>query len=87
MKINNGNGTPYINPYQKVQPVNKIEKSKAVSNQDQLQISTEAKEMLTKKAEEARADKITKLKEQVANGTYTVNSEEVANKLFAKWFK
>jgi negative regulator of flagellin synthesis FlgM len=87
MKINNGNGTPYINPYQKVQPVNKIEKSNPVSNQDQLQISSEAKEMLTKKAEEARAEKVSKLKEQVASGTYSVNSEEVANKLFTKWFK
>ncbi|WP_171016847.1 flagellar biosynthesis anti-sigma factor FlgM [Pseudalkalibacillus caeni] len=86
MNVNKPSGPPYINPYQKHKPVEKVQKSKSVSKQDELQISNKAKEMYENKAETEHEDRIRKIKEQVENGTYEIDSKKIAEKLYRFWF-
>lgn len=57
---------------------------------DQLQLSSQAKEVQTAKtaiakAPDIREDVVAPIKEQIQNGTYEVSAESFADKLFAKY--
>lgn len=59
------------------------EQKRAETKKDQVEISQEAKALL--KEEEIpkeRMDKIQAIKEQIENGTYQINTKEVARKLY-----
>jgi negative regulator of flagellin synthesis FlgM len=58
------------------------------NNEDQVRISTRAKEFqrayeLVVQAPDIRADKVTPLEEAIKTGTYNVRGEQVANKIIA----
>ncbi|QKS72360.1 flagellar biosynthesis anti-sigma factor FlgM [Paenalkalicoccus suaedae] len=81
-----------INPMHSVQAYRKLqeaqERTDGVKSQkaDKLEISSEAKEMA--KSQEvlaARSKRVEELKDQVQNGTYKVNHQTVANKLYDFW--
>ena len=78
----------FIQSYQKQTQISKVEKTKPVQNEDQLQISQQAKEMFDKKAvvDPSRQEKINALKTQIQSGEYQVSSEQVANKVYKFWF-
>ncbi len=78
----------FIQSYQKQTQVSKVEKTKPVQNEDQLQISQQAKEMFEKKAigDPSRQEKINALKAQIQSGEYQADSEQVANKVYKFWF-
>jgi negative regulator of flagellin synthesis FlgM len=87
MKIN---GYNHIQPYQK--QVNKVQLDNQtktdVKKQDQVEISTEAKNMQSSpRIELERSDKVNELKQQVASGSYQVKPEDVAKKMLAYWNK
>ncbi len=87
MKINGYNP---IQPYQK--HVNKVQQDNQaktdVKKQDQVEISSEAKNMQSApRIELERSDKVNELKQQVSSGTYKVNPEDVAKKMLAYWNK
>ncbi|MEE6134133.1 flagellar biosynthesis anti-sigma factor FlgM [Bacillus sp. 1780r2a1] len=79
MKINSTHSSR-INPYQKA--AEKMEKAQQTGKRDGVQISKEAKELqqMSTKATEHSA-KVEQLKQQIENGTYKVNAEEVAKGL------
>lgn len=57
---------------------------------DKLEISAEAKHFQTalkaaKQSPDVRADKVDKIKAQIASGTYNVSAEEVAKKMMAQF--
>lgn len=81
-------GPLFIQSYQKQTQVSKVEKTKPVQNEDQLQISQQAKEMFEKNVgvDPSRQEKINTLKAQIQNGEYQVNSEKVADKVYQFWF-
>ncbi|WP_338751639.1 flagellar biosynthesis anti-sigma factor FlgM [Bacillus sp. FJAT-52991] len=75
-------GVSGINPYQK--QLNKQEENKKLSGMqaDKLEISSAAKEMQeASKVLEARKEKISSLKQQVATGEYQPNPEHIAKGL------
>lgn len=81
MKVQ-GYGVNAVNPY-KNQPVktNEVKKS-SLSFQDQLEISSQAKDLQgVKSYESERADRLSELKSQIQNGTYKVDSEKLARDL------
>jgi negative regulator of flagellin synthesis FlgM len=87
MNIDKSTGPFYIQSYQKQTQVAKVEKAKPVQNEDELQISQQAKEMFENKASDAaRQEKIKALKAQIQSGEYQVNPEQVANKVYKFWF-
>ncbi|WP_404330224.1 flagellar biosynthesis anti-sigma factor FlgM [Mesobacillus maritimus] len=88
MNIDKSTGPFFIQSYQKQTQVAKVAKTKPVQNEDQLQISLQAKEMFEKKAmDPARQEKIKQLKAQIEAGDYSVSAEQVANKVHDFWFK
>lgn len=83
MKINNFNPVN-MNPYKK-----QIEKNAATQNirkEDKVEISKAALE-LQGTQDEVRLEKIQKLKTQISDGTYQVDSKEVAEKILSFWKK
>ncbi|MFC7393838.1 flagellar biosynthesis anti-sigma factor FlgM [Scopulibacillus cellulosilyticus] len=59
---------------------------KKSSKQDQVEISSQAKQLQNASGIEAeRKEKIAKIKAAIDNGTYKVNPEEVAKKLYDFW--
>ena len=65
------------------------ENSTAVSRKDSLEISREAKELSTirqiiDKTPEVRLEKVAAIKEAIANGTYNVDSREVAHMMIVR---
>ncbi|WP_400243409.1 flagellar biosynthesis anti-sigma factor FlgM [Niallia sp. JL1B1071] len=83
MKINNFNPVN-MNPYKK-----QIEKNEATQNirkEDKVEISKAALE-LQGTQDDVRLEKIQELKKQISNGTYQVDSKEVAEKILSFWKK
>ncbi|MED5098974.1 flagellar biosynthesis anti-sigma factor FlgM [Niallia circulans] len=83
MKINNFNPVN-INPYKK-----QMEKNAAALNikkEDKVEISKAALE-LQGTQDEVRLEKIQELKKQISEGTYQVDSKEVAEKILSFWKK
>lgn len=85
MKIYGNNRLTGVNPYQKTnQPsANKTDKT-GTQRKDEVQISSEAMELMNLNKAEAseRSEKIEQLKAQVKAGTYHVDSQKIADKLF-----
>lgn len=79
MKINETSHVGGVNPYRKQAggslPISDVKKSK----KDQVQISTEAMELLD---QTRSSEKIAELKKAVASGTYQVDAGKVAEKLW-----
>jgi negative regulator of flagellin synthesis FlgM len=88
MKINRPVGPDTLKLYQQQSTPVKKEKSTKAQQKDQLEISTTAKSLLeSKEVEEmARQEKIDQLKQQLEQGTYKVNSREVADKFYQFWY-
>jgi negative regulator of flagellin synthesis FlgM len=88
MNIDRTNGSSFIQSYQNQMQVSKVEKTRPLQKEDQLQISNQAKQMFekTSDADIARQEKIAALKAQVQNGEYHVNSQKVAEKVHQFWF-
>lgn len=84
MKINGSNRMNGINPYQKLNQPASEKTNKTSFGNDEVKISSEALELLNmKKAASAeRNDRIEKLKEQVQSGTYRVDSQKLAEKIY-----
>jgi negative regulator of flagellin synthesis FlgM len=87
MRINHYNSiqnNPYKNQVQNM----KQEKVQSGYKKDELQISEEAKKLLSSsKFETDRAEKISEIKSQVDNGTYKVNINETAKSIINFWQK
>ncbi len=82
MKINEVNRLGGVNQYQK-QNEYRSEGSNKAKKKDQVQISAAAKEMLTTSQLNGaeRALRVSELKQEVASGTYHVDSGKIAEKL------
>ncbi|TYR80126.1 flagellar biosynthesis anti-sigma factor FlgM [Priestia megaterium] len=79
MKINSSNSLG-VNPYKK--QAEKIEKLQQAGKRDDVQISTEAKELQQmKQMSSERQEKIQRLKQQIENGTYEINAKDIAKGL------
>ncbi|RKL68327.1 flagellar biosynthesis anti-sigma factor FlgM [Salipaludibacillus neizhouensis] len=77
-----------VKAYQKSQEVQERQKKDHVKKQDQVEISPEAKKLANTPGISAdRMERVQEVKEQVNNGTYKVNPEEVAKKLYDFWNK
>jgi negative regulator of flagellin synthesis FlgM len=87
MRINHFNSiqnNPYKNQVQNM----KQEKVQSGYKKDELQISEEAKKLLSSsKFETDRAEKISEIKNQVDNGTYKVNVNETSKSIINFWQK
>lgn len=86
LNIDKTSGPSFIQSYQNQMKVAKVAKAKPVQKEDNLQISTEAKEMFEKNVEMERQQKINMLKAQIESGEYQTNSEKVADKIYQYWF-
>ncbi len=86
MKIDNSNinANKIANYYKKIKQGE--EKSDKKVQNDKMQISDKAKEMIKAKKEienqpEIRAEKVTSIKEKIAEGSYQVDSKKIAAKI------
>ena len=88
MNIDKVNGSSFIQSYQKQMQVTKTEKTRPIQKEDELQISSEAKEMYGKNIQAVeRQEKINAIKAQIQSGEYKVDHQKVADKLFGFWFE
>lgn len=85
MNIDKTTGSSFIQSYQKQMQVSKVEKTRPLQKEDQLQISSQAKEMF-EKIDVERQEKINILKAQVQSGEYHISSDKVADKVRQFWF-
>lgn len=83
MKINEINRAQGIKKYDQVNKNREIGHKEA--KKDQIIISEEAKALLEKTKEIASDPKVDKIKEEINNGTYQVDSKVVAEKMI-NWF-
>jgi negative regulator of flagellin synthesis FlgM len=90
MRIHEPNRTGMINAYNKTNKTPLSKGTKIPMGKDEVQISSEALEML-KQVEDpdapARKEKVRELKQQIEQGTYHVPSEKIAEKFLAFWKK
>jgi len=88
MNIDKTTGSSFIQSYQKQMQVSKVEKTRPLQKEDQLQISSQAKEMFEKNIEidVERQEKINTLKAQIQSGEYHISSDKVADKVRQFWF-
>ncbi len=84
MKINDTGRIGGVNPYQRNMESQRAEAKKMERRKDEVSISSEAIEMLEaqeRTSDPERAKRIQDLKQQVASGTYHVESGKIAEKL------
>lgn len=90
MRINEPNRAGMINAYNKTGATPAGKSGKIPMGKDEVNISTEALEML-KQVEDpnapARREKVEQLKKQVEEGTYRVSGEKIAEKFLSFWKK
>lgn len=82
MKINNF-GPRGINPYQQ-QQYNRVQQQEqtARNKADKVEISTAAKDLQQlSTVEKERAAKVNKIKSEIDNGTYKIDSRQIAEKI------
>ncbi|ASN04723.1 flagellar biosynthesis anti-sigma factor FlgM [Virgibacillus necropolis] len=86
MKIQGANHTNF-NPY-KNQIQKQADMNKEVNQKDQLQISSQAKELQgNEKSTNERKAYVQEIKNAVQSGEYRVNPEKTASKMIAFWNK
>jgi negative regulator of flagellin synthesis FlgM len=87
MRINHFNSIQN-NSYKKQTQDMKQEKAQSGYKKDELQISDEAKKLLSSsKFEQDRADKVSEIKNQIDSGTYKINVSETAKSILNFWRK
>jgi negative regulator of flagellin synthesis FlgM len=87
MRINHFNSIQN-NPYKNQVQDMKQEKMQSNFKKDELQISDEAKKLLSSsKFDQERAEKVSEIKNQVDKGTYKVNVSETAKSIINFWQK
>lgn len=87
MRINHFNSIQN-NPYKKQTQDMKQETVQSAYKKDEIQISDEAKKLLSSsKFEQERADKVNEIKQQVESGNYQVNASKVAKSILDFWRK
>ena len=79
-----------INQMQPVSKVNKVSSKETVSQTDKVEISQagmdyQVAKQAVKGATDIRFDIVNDIKERLANGTYNVSDEDLADKLLAKF--
>lgn len=79
-----------INQMQSMSKINKVSSKKSVSKTDKLEISQAGKDYQVAKqavsnAPDIRQDKVEDIKQRLANGTYNVSDEDLADKLLEKY--
>lgn len=87
MKIQGNQRMNGINPYQKLNPpIQDKTKSTPSLGKDEVQISTEAKELLqsSKSDGTSREARVQEIKAQVEAGTYRVDSDKIAEKMYGQ---
>lgn len=80
MKITNY-GPSDLNPYMQEMQKTETVKKKAVKTNDQIEISSEALK-LQKQTDPARQEKIAHIKDQIQNGTYKIDHQELAKSIY-----
>ena len=85
MKINDIKHLQGMQKYHQINPKDQQIQQKT-RKKDQLSISDEAKALLEQAKEPVRGDKVAELKQQIENGTYTIDERKVAEKML-KWFE
>ncbi|MEW9669530.1 flagellar biosynthesis anti-sigma factor FlgM [Ammoniphilus sp. 3BR4] len=87
MKINGSNRMNGINPYQKLNQPAAEKTNKTSFGKDEVKISSEALELMNMKKTESteRNERIRQLKEQVQSGTYKVDSQKLAEKMYEQF--
>jgi negative regulator of flagellin synthesis FlgM len=87
MRINHFNSIQN-NPYKKQTQDVKQETVQSAYKKDEIQISDEAKKLLSSsKFEQERADKVNEIKRQVESGNYQVNTSKVGKSILDFWRK
>lgn len=87
MRINHFNSIQN-NPYKNQVQDMKQEKMQSNFKKDELQISDDAKKLLSSsKFDQERAEKVSEIKNQVDKGTYKVNVSETAKSIINFWQK
>jgi negative regulator of flagellin synthesis FlgM len=85
MRINHYNSIQ-SNPYKKQTPDMKQEKVQSLYKKDEIQISDEAKKLLSSsKFEQERAEKVNEIKRQVEGGNYHVDTSKIAKSILDFW--
>lgn len=79
MKINEPSRVGNVNPYRKNAGSSQASSASRTSKKDEVQISTEAKELLSSIR---NPEKLDELKKAVSTGTYSVEASQVAEKLW-----
>ncbi|MCP1310462.1 flagellar biosynthesis anti-sigma factor FlgM [Paenibacillus tyrfis] len=83
MKINGTNQVGAVNQYKKNQEAQQaFAAGKKQKQKDQVEISSEAKELLGTEAAGASREKLEELKQSVRSGTYAVDARKLAEKIF-----
>lgn len=80
MKINESGRIGAVNSYKRTSDSNQAQALSKQKKKDEVQISSEAKELLS--AQSAQAQKVEDLKQAVATGTYHVDAGKIAEKLW-----
>lgn len=80
MKITNY-GPSGLNPYMQEMQKTETIKKKAEKTNDQIEISSEALK-LQKQTDPARQEKIAHIKDQIQNGTYKIDHQELAKSIY-----
>jgi negative regulator of flagellin synthesis FlgM len=85
MRINHYNSIQ-SNPYKKQTSDLQHEKSQQLYKKDEIQISDEAKKLLSSsKFEQDRAEKVSEIKSRIKNGTYQIDSSKTAQTILNFW--
>ena len=79
-----------INQMQSMSKINKVSSKKSVSQTDKLELSQAGKDYqvakgAVKEAPDIRMDLVNDIKERLANGTYNVSDEDLADKLLERY--
>jgi negative regulator of flagellin synthesis FlgM len=76
------------NPYKKQTQDMKQESVQPAFKKDEIQISDEAKKLLTSfKFEQERSEKLNEIKQRVESGNYQVNTSKIAKSILDFWRK
>jgi negative regulator of flagellin synthesis FlgM len=87
MRINHYNSIQN-NPYNKQAQDMKQESVQSAYKKDEIQISDEAKKLLSSsKFEQERTEKVNEIKQQVESGHYQVNTSKIAKSILDFWRK